>query len=635
MTVIVLLAAGCGGDDGVAVSGIALDRQQTVLVKGSTVQLTATVQPDNADNQRIRWNSSDDGVAAVSSNGNVTGIEPGNAVITVVTVDGGFSAQCQVTVQYGGATAVELDSSSVQLGERKTLQLQATVRPVDATNKQLVWISSNTNFVTVTNGLLYGVQPGNTVVAVKTVDGGHVALCSITVIDWIDVTNVALDYSSVDLEIGKTLQLQSTVLPADANDRSVTWRSSNQTVAAVDQQGNVSGLTVGTAVITVTSSDMNLTAVCTVNVIPRPLPFETVDYTNFSANGWSIPGNNYFESYLKFNETGETAVTPQLASGVKSVAFRIKTTIIASTATLAFYGSTDGENFQLISSGHGNNGSSTVGEHVISVGSAPLLESCSFFKFVLENNDTALGLDSVLFSPYNLSATDATLSSMTVDPDLNLIFFSSNTNYSANVDNGTASVQLTAVLSDSNASFTVNGAPGTSGQPLTVSGLTEGTNRITVSVTAADNQTQKNYLLDLNVLPVSGAALPFETMQYTAFIPDGWQIPDNGAYYTTYVKFMQSGETALTPYLASGVTNISFSIKTGTIASGSQLLLAGSTNGNRFFQIGSGFGNDGSSTTGSWSVDAVSWPWISGCRFFRFEMGTDDGTIGLDSVVIQ
>lgn len=86
------------GDDDVSVTGVSLDKTVAELEVGGTLTLTAVVEPTNATNQNVSWNSSDVKVATVE-NGTVTAVAAGTADITVKTADGGKEASCTITVK--------------------------------------------------------------------------------------------------------------------------------------------------------------------------------------------------------------------------------------------------------------------------------------------------------------------------------------------------------------------------------------------------------------------------------------------------------------------------------------------------------------------------------------------------------
>lgn len=85
-------------DNTVYVTGVKLDKSTAKVTVGKTLQLTATVSPDNATDKGVTWESSDTGIATVDENGLVKGVKAGKATITVTTDDGGYTATCEMTV---------------------------------------------------------------------------------------------------------------------------------------------------------------------------------------------------------------------------------------------------------------------------------------------------------------------------------------------------------------------------------------------------------------------------------------------------------------------------------------------------------------------------------------------------------
>ncbi|AEG13898.1 Ig domain protein group 2 domain protein [Desulfofundulus kuznetsovii DSM 6115] len=184
-----------GGE--VKVTGVKLDRNTLSLSVGSTVQLKATVIPDNATNKEVTWSTSDEKIATVDDQGNVKGVAEGKATITVTTADGNFKDTCEVTVVRtsgsggggggGGSTTipvtgVTLDKTSLTMTVGESVQLTATVSPGNATNKKVTWSSSNTAVATVDDtGRVTAVAAGTANITVKTEDGGKTATCVVTV----------------------------------------------------------------------------------------------------------------------------------------------------------------------------------------------------------------------------------------------------------------------------------------------------------------------------------------------------------------------------------------------------------------------------------------------------------------------
>lgn len=164
------------------VTGVSLNVSTLDIKVGGTADLVATISPANATNQNVSWSSSNPYVANVT-NGTVTGIAPGTAIITVVSQEGGFTASCQVTVSENiiAVESVKLDKNELTLDEGTTATLTATINPSDATNKSLVWASSKTSIATVENGVVKALAAGQTVITVTSVDGAKSDFCIVTV----------------------------------------------------------------------------------------------------------------------------------------------------------------------------------------------------------------------------------------------------------------------------------------------------------------------------------------------------------------------------------------------------------------------------------------------------------------------
>ena len=163
----------------ISVTGVTVSPTSGSIAVSETLTLTATVAPEDATNKAVTWSSSDDTIATVE-NGVVTGVAAGNATITVTTVDGGFTATCEITVTTP-VTGVTVSPTTDSIAVNETLTLTATVAPEDATNKAVTWSSSDDSIATVVDGVVTGVAAGDATITVTTVDGGFTATCEITV----------------------------------------------------------------------------------------------------------------------------------------------------------------------------------------------------------------------------------------------------------------------------------------------------------------------------------------------------------------------------------------------------------------------------------------------------------------------
>lgn len=166
----------------IAVESVSLDKTSLELTEGDEATLVATVKPDNASNKSVEWSSSNETVATVKD-GKVTATKAGTAKITVQTVDGGKTAECSITINAKTypVESISLDKSTVELTEGEEVTLVATIKPDNATNKDVEWTSSDESVATVKDGKVTAVKAGTTIITVKTVDGGKTATCNVTV----------------------------------------------------------------------------------------------------------------------------------------------------------------------------------------------------------------------------------------------------------------------------------------------------------------------------------------------------------------------------------------------------------------------------------------------------------------------
>ena len=248
--------------------GVFLNKTELKIQRGTSETLEATVQPATTNIKDLTWTSSAPEIASVDQTGKVTAHKLGEADITVTTVDGGHTAVCKVTViQKVTGVTLDKDSASLRIGE-ETLQLNAVVEPSDASDKSLLWTSSEAGVASVSEtGLVTPLAPGETVITVTTVDGEFSATCTVTVIQ--PVISITLNETSININPDMQFELVAQINPDNASDKTLEWKSSDETVATVDQNGVVTGVETGVgreAVITVTSKDSGVSATCVVRV---------------------------------------------------------------------------------------------------------------------------------------------------------------------------------------------------------------------------------------------------------------------------------------------------------------------------------------------------------------------------------
>ena len=346
-----------GGGGGTVVTGVTLNKTSLSMYVGDTETLVATVAPPTATTKDVTWSSNKTSVATVSSSGKVTANAVGTATITVKTVDGNKTATCTVTVTEKPSgnipvTGVSLNKSSATIFINKTVTLVATVTPSDATNKRVTWSSSSTSVATVSDGVVIGKAKGTATITAKTADGNYKATCTVTVKK--PVSSITLNKYELELAIDESEQLTATVTPSDANDKSVSWSSSNASVATVQSNGTVIAKAEGVCDIYATANDgSGKQASCAVSVYDGSSPEAKIpvsavailDSQDVDVSGGTINMNS--TSYK--TEQLSAKVTPADASpvtytwssrneGVATVSLNGKVTVVAAgTAIIDLY----------------------------------------------------------------------------------------------------------------------------------------------------------------------------------------------------------------------------------------------------------------------------------------------------------
>ena len=291
-----------------AVTGIEVLEHIDIPVNG-TGTVAYSVLPENAYNKNVSFESADAGIAAVNSNGVVTGVSAGETTITVTTEDGGFTGACTINVYNQAVTGVTIEPSEAELPAGYSMKLTATVLPENATNKNVVYSVDDESILSVDqDGNITGLSLGIATVTVTTEDGGFTASAEITVIP-VQVTGVSISPKSVSVALGHTIQLTASITPSNAANKNLSWSVSDETIISVDGQGTVTGLSGGTATVTVTTEDGGFSASAEITVYYAPANTWTAIGTNrinnngfcgvFNGDGYAVRGIyiNTQESY--------------------------------------------------------------------------------------------------------------------------------------------------------------------------------------------------------------------------------------------------------------------------------------------------------------------------------------------------
>ena len=291
-----------------AVTGIDVLEHLDIPVNG-TGTVAYSVLPENAYNKNVSFESADAGIAAVNANGVVTGVSAGETTITVTTEDGGFTGACTINVYNQAVTGVTIEPSEAELTVGSSTKLTATVLPENASNKNVVYSVEDESILSVDqDGNVTGLSLGTATVTVTTEDGGFSASAEITVMP-VRVTGVSISPKSASIALGCTVQLAASIKPSNAANKNLSWSVSDETIISVDGQGTVTGLSLGTATVTVTTEDGGFTASAEITVYYAPANTWTAIGTNrinnngfcgvFNGDGYAVRGIyiNTQESY--------------------------------------------------------------------------------------------------------------------------------------------------------------------------------------------------------------------------------------------------------------------------------------------------------------------------------------------------
>lgn len=196
-------------------------------------------------------------------------------------------------------TSISLTPSTASLNMGSTLTLSASVLPSGAPSG-VTWSSSNQSIATVANGIVTPISTGVvTITATSTANNTIYGSSIITVTnDTIPVTGVFINQASVNLTVGNSTTLNATVLPNNASNKSITWSSSNPSIASISNSGVVSGLQPGSGMITATTSEGGFTDSIPFSISEASLPQATTTFTFNSSGNPKWPITSGFGAYF-------------------------------------------------------------------------------------------------------------------------------------------------------------------------------------------------------------------------------------------------------------------------------------------------------------------------------------------------
>ena len=183
-------------------------------------------------------------------------------------------------------TGVEFSQDALTMPLARTAQLEWTVLPADAANKNVTFASDNTEVATVNaSGLVTGVAPGTANITVTTVDGGFTDVIAVTVEEAVAVTEIVIAPAAITIPVTSSVTetLVANVIPENATDTTVAWTSEDETIATVSVNGQIKGIAPGTVTINATSAN-GVTGTCEVTVVaPEDFPgLDSINFTNMN-----------------------------------------------------------------------------------------------------------------------------------------------------------------------------------------------------------------------------------------------------------------------------------------------------------------------------------------------------------------
>ena len=215
----------------------------------------------------VEWTSSDESVATVDATGMVVAVSAGKADITASVTDSEMSAVCKVTVKVAAKDITVPDNLDVKLNDGNETTVEATVSPADATDVKVSYTSTDEAVATVDkDGRVQVLQPGECdIVTTLTQEDKKVVEKKTHIKAYYEVEGITLDKTEGILTAGNTVALNATVLPEEiADETTVTWTSSDEKVATVDENGKVTAIAAGEAAITANVGEKSATYKLTV-----------------------------------------------------------------------------------------------------------------------------------------------------------------------------------------------------------------------------------------------------------------------------------------------------------------------------------------------------------------------------------
>lgn len=256
------------------VTTIEIDIKSNTLYVGESAQLKVRILPEEAFDKNYKWTSTDQSVAIIDNEGVLTALKTGKTIIQA-TANNGVSKSIEITVKQH-VSSFEILNEAILLNPGENFELQYIILPEDTSNKTVLWESADSNICAVSrDGIITAINPGTTLVTGTTEDGNLRNECIVKVIQ--PVESIQLTKNEISLKVGENTQISANILPYNAYNKSIIWKSSDETIANVDESGMITALKAGAVDITAFSiENPDIQDKCAVTVI-QPVAAISID----------------------------------------------------------------------------------------------------------------------------------------------------------------------------------------------------------------------------------------------------------------------------------------------------------------------------------------------------------------------
>lgn len=260
---------------------LTIDADKSIIGIGESIEVEISKYKENV----VLKSSNPDVIKTEGKN--IIGVSEGEAVIYATynnEKSNELSIRCVVNLN-----EIILDKTELEIFINQEEKITANLNPENSTYKELRWKSDDESIATVDNGLIRGHKEGKTIIIVTEVNTNKEASCSVNVKE-IEVKNISLDETNVNIGVGQNYILKETISPDNATNKSIIWSSSDTSVISV-QEGQIKALAAGDANVKITSKN-GKTAICKFHVTQSP-PANKKKYVKNSFNVRKGPGTEY------------------------------------------------------------------------------------------------------------------------------------------------------------------------------------------------------------------------------------------------------------------------------------------------------------------------------------------------------